>query len=106
MDLYLHLFLISVLDGGQLNAPAALPPGKKTPEPIRLETGWGPTNCLEALEKKKSCPEPMFELRIVQYVATVLTRPSHMQWKLKVVIIIITIITAMRWVRHTARVGI
>jgi hypothetical protein len=70
MDLYLHLFLTTVLDGGgQLNAPAALPPGKKTPEPIRLETGWGPTNGLEALEKKKSCPEPMFELRIVQSVA-------------------------------------
>jgi hypothetical protein len=70
MELYLYLFSSSVLDGGgQLNAPAALPPGKKTPELIKQEAGWDPTTGLDTLEKKTSCPEPVFEIPTVQSVS-------------------------------------
>jgi hypothetical protein len=36
LDVYIHIFLTSALagGGGQLHAPAALPPGKEAPVPI------------------------------------------------------------------------
>jgi hypothetical protein len=45
MEVYLHTFVISALDGGvggQLRAPVALSPGKKPPITIKQEAEWAP----------------------------------------------------------------
>jgi hypothetical protein len=44
MDVYLHTFLTSAVDGDewQLHAAAALFPGKKPPVPILQEAVWAP----------------------------------------------------------------
>jgi hypothetical protein len=41
--------------GGQLHAPAALPPRKEPPIPIRQEAGWAPEAGLDAVEQRKIC---------------------------------------------------
>jgi len=45
-EVYIHSFLISVLDGGEWSASRpgrfALPPGKEHPVPTGEEAGWAP----------------------------------------------------------------
>jgi hypothetical protein len=53
VDLQLHVFLTSELvGGGQIHAPAALPPGKEPPVPIGKEAVWAP----ELGEEKNLAP--------------------------------------------------
>ena len=79
MELQLHSFLTSALDGVnvQLHAPAALPQGKHTG--TNSTAGWlGPKACAYVLEKKKIFfPLPGLELRTVQVVEIPDPRPWY-----------------------------
>jgi hypothetical protein len=48
----IHIFLTSALAGGQLHAPAALPPGKSPRYPLDRRLG-GPHIGLDDVEKRK-----------------------------------------------------
>jgi hypothetical protein len=53
VDVYIHLFLTSALvGGGQLHAPAALPPGKAPPVPLDRRLG-GPQSRSGRCEEQK-----------------------------------------------------
>jgi hypothetical protein len=55
VDVYIHILLTSELleVSGQLQAPAALPPGKEPPVPIGYEVGWTRSAGLDVMEKRK-----------------------------------------------------
>jgi hypothetical protein len=43
VDVYINVFLKpSLIEGEEIHAPAALPPGKEPPVPNRYETEWTP----------------------------------------------------------------
>jgi hypothetical protein len=42
VEVYLHIISTSTLDGGKLQNPVALPPGKYPPLPTELEALWTP----------------------------------------------------------------
>jgi hypothetical protein len=65
VDVLTHIFLISALVGGELHAPAALPPGKE-PTDTHWIGGWvGPRASLDDVEKRKFLILPGLELRPV-----------------------------------------
>jgi hypothetical protein len=65
MDVYIQIFLISALVGGESSAsrPDRFTPGERAPATHWIG-GWvGPTVGLEDVEKRKFLPPPGFELR-------------------------------------------
>jgi hypothetical protein len=58
VDVYIHIFLTSALVGGKWSAlrPAALPPGKELPVPIRYEAVWAPEAIWTTWRRENSCP--------------------------------------------------
>jgi hypothetical protein len=54
---------------GQLNAPAALRPGKEPLVSIGYEVGWAQSRSGHGVEEKNSQPMPGFEPSIIQPVA-------------------------------------
>jgi hypothetical protein len=58
VDVYIQVFLTSAVVGGQLHAPAALPPEEEPPG-IHWVGDWvGPRTGLDDVEKRKILPLP------------------------------------------------
>jgi hypothetical protein len=58
MEVYLHAFLTSALDGCEWSAsrPGRFTPGKELPIPIRWEAGWTPEDVWTRWQREKKNP--------------------------------------------------
>jgi hypothetical protein len=64
VDVYIHIFFISALAGGEWSAsrPGRFTPGKRTPSTLWIGGLVGPRNGLDDVEKRKFLTVPGLEI--------------------------------------------